>query len=86
MIVSVKIAPSERWCDPKHHGDRRVVGLTIEIDTATMASPGAMQGVTCGGRIWKLTPESARNMANVIELELDDADNWWACEHVLEMD
>jgi hypothetical protein len=90
MIARVKIAPVEQWCEAakkdglnRYPGGVRCVGQPAEIETLSLNTYRGKS--SCGGRLWALTPRSARHLT-----ELSGAAEWFdetfVCEHMLEMD
>jgi hypothetical protein len=74
MIVTVRIAPLEQWCEPMRQKapNPAFVGMPVEIDTTTAKKDVR---VTCGETAWK-----------VISLNGEKIVGQFACRHVLEMD
>ena len=89
MIVKVRIAPVEQWCEPSRtYGIKRgapEVGLEVEIETKTMHN-AETRSEDCNGRFWYLTPESGRRIRALVGWPIQQGEIYTICEHMLEMD
>ncbi len=93
MIVKVKIAPFEKWCEPMRQAMAHMppdsftlpIGLEIGIETSSMRT--ARTVIPCGGKEWRVVELPANITPFDAETgEVKNRGRGWICEHVLEMD
>ncbi len=96
MIVKVKIAPFEKWCEPMRqamalapphllHRFGLPIGVEISIETSSMRTTQTV--IPCGGKEWRVVELPAEITPFDAETgEVKKGGRGWICEHVLEMD
>ena len=86
MIVKVKIAPVEHWCDWAKSNStpferNAIVGKMAEIFTESCS-----HSLYCDGRLWHQTQVNVNELRKLFNRAPLLSDDRWLCEHMLEMD
>jgi hypothetical protein len=90
MIVTVKIAPPERWCPGALHDLQKrpemlsFVGMNIRIESSSMRVNWS-EGQENAFREWRVIDEDLYILEELADVRYYDQINH-ICEHVLEMD